>query len=114
MVDHEIKEHDERIKKHQETIDKTDALLHQTIANLKDVDRRKVELSVYEEFLFANENKILDLKDECKEHENSIKSLENYVEKYVPCKTQNLIIENLKLFCSKEVIARLKSQSNKV
>jgi len=32
----------------------------------------------------------------------------------VPCNTQNMIIENLKQFVSKDIIARLKSQSNMV
>jgi hypothetical protein len=52
--------------------------------------------------------------DALAKHENNIKSLENYLEKYVPCNTQNLIIENLKQFVSKDIIARLKSQSNMV
>ena len=32
----------------------------------------------------------------------------------MPCNTQNMIIENLKQFVSKDIIARLKSQSNMV
>ena len=51
---------------------------------------------------------------EIQQHGNDIKSIENYVEKYVPCNTQNQIIENLSMFVSKEIIHKLKSQSNKV
>ena len=47
-------------------------------------------------------------------HDNDLKSIENYVEKYVPCVIQNQIIDNLSMFVSKEIIHKLKSQSNKV
>jgi hypothetical protein len=66
--------------------------VHSTITDLRSVDNRKVEKVTYEEFLLANENKILDLEDVGTKHDNDIKALENYVEKYVPCNTQNLII----------------------
>jgi len=51
------------------------------------VDRVKVEKEIYNEFLGVNENKILDLEDALTKHDNNIRSLENYVEKYVPNNT---------------------------
>lgn len=68
----------------------------------------------FEEFLNANLERGYSVDDGLAKHENNIKSLENYLEKYVPVNTQNMIIENLKQFVSKDIIARLKSQSNLV
>jgi hypothetical protein len=60
------------------------------------VDKVKVERGTFQDFLNSNENKVLDLEDSLTRHDNNIRSLENYVEKYVPNNTQNIIIENLK------------------
>ncbi len=51
----------------------------------------------------------MDVEEINVQHGNDIKSIENYVEKYVPCNTQNLIIENLSQFVSKDIIHMLKS-----
>lgn len=114
IVDKDLLAHKAQIDEQASHLDKLDeqsALLKSTLTQL---DKAKVEKAAFNEFLEANENKVLDLEDALTKHDNNIKSLENYVEKYVPNNTQNLIIENLKQFVSKDIISRLKSQSNKV
>lgn len=73
-----------------------------------------MDRGTFDEFLVSNENKIFEMDETILSHDNHIKSLENYVEKYVPCNIQSQIIGNLKQFVSKDIINRLKSQSNKV
>jgi hypothetical protein len=59
------------------------------------LDKKKVSKDEFEDFVASNGNKLEDMMDQITQHGNDIKSVENYVEKYVPCNTQNLIIENL-------------------
>lgn len=63
---------------------------------IDELEGRKIEKEEFREFTSANEERVLDLEDAFEKHDNNIKSLENFLEKYVPCQTQNLIIENLK------------------
>ena len=63
----------------------------------------------FEDFVASNGNRLEDMSDQMAQHGNDIKSVENYVEKYVLCNTQNLIIENLAQFVSKDIIHKLKS-----
>jgi len=81
---------------------------------VENLQKSKVEQYEFEDFVRKNDEKGYVVDDFLTKHDNNIKSLENYLEKYVPCNTQNLIIENLKQFVSKDIISRLKSQNNYV
>jgi hypothetical protein len=84
------------------------------VTQIEDLEKRKVDLKTFDQFLNRNEERGYTIDDALAKHENNIKSLENYLEKYVPCNTQNMIIDNLKQFVSKDIIAKLKSQSNMI
>jgi hypothetical protein len=79
------------------------------ISYFQTLDKNKVSRDEFEDFVASNGNRLEDMSDQMAQHGNDIKSVENYVEKYVPCNTQNLIIENLAQFVSKEIIHKLKS-----
>lgn len=79
------------------------------ISSFQTLDKKKVSRDEFEDFVASNGNRLEDMADQMAQHGNDIKSVENYVEKYVPCNTQNLIIENLAQFVSKDIIHKLKS-----
>lgn len=113
-VDKQLLHDQHHIKHLEEMFEQAQKTQKSILAEVADIEKQKVQLHVYQEFVRNNEERMLDIEDINTKHDNNIKSLENYVEKYVPCNTQNLIIENLKQFVSRDIIARLKSQTNKV
>jgi hypothetical protein len=59
----------------------------QFFKEIEQIERKKIERQEYDEFLVSNSNKIIDMEIIIEKHDNEIKSLENFVEKYVPCIT---------------------------
>jgi hypothetical protein len=84
------------------------------LKELEKLSLNKLDNTEFHKFQEGNAARLGDIDIESQRHDNDIKSIENYVEKYVPCNTQNQIIDNLSMFVSKDIIHKLKSQANKV
>ncbi len=57
------------------------------LSTVNSFESRKIEKKDFDSFLVENGNKLYEFEDVIAKHENHIKSIENYIEKYVPCNT---------------------------
>lgn len=48
------------------------------------------------------------------DYQNKLIALENYAEKYIPIRVQNMMLDNFKLVVGKEAMTKLKGQENKL
>ena len=88
--------HGNRLNDVEGKLDKFRKVQEEILKDMESMDKRKIDNSDWEKFLEIYQIKVMEFEDALAKHDNEIKSVENYVEKYVPCNTQNLIIENLK------------------
>ena len=78
------------------------------------MEDNKVSKKKYGMFLEKLEGKLESIDKTLTNYSNKFITVENYCEKYIPIKIQNMILDNIKIFVSKEVLQKLKSQENKV
>lgn len=79
----------------------TAKLIKQTCM-LQKLDDEKLAQKKYEEFLGGLDKKLEVIDNFIVEHQNKLVALENYTEKYIPMKTQNIILSNLKLVVTED------------